>query len=359
MCTSVMAGREATVGGVVLISRNEDFTRDNWDKYLVQRPVPEYLVPATPAVAGGMWTLGNGLSVPAPATGYSYSAMPDAAGASEAPSGIGDHFLFEERGINQRNVAISATNSMTTNPAASAADPFPAVGVAESVIPTLILPQADSARHAVQLLGSYVERFGASEPNGVLLGDVTECWYFEIGSAHHWLAVRVPADCYVAVANGLRLHDVDLDGDGVLGSSGLFEFVVAHGLLDQPDRHCFDFARAFGILGVDYNNDRVWLAQRLLTPSLDQAPRLPQYPLFLRPDSPLDVAAVGGVRAELAHRGTADRADAGAGLPSGPDGSSRPGPARQHRDRVPGCLAGQAGHGRADDAGGDPRSAGT
>lgn len=290
MCTSVMAGRGAT-GGLILLSRNEDFTRDNWDKYLSHRPLPEYLISGSPMVADGVWTLGNGMKVPAPSTGYGYSAMPDAAGASEAPAGIGDHFFFEERGINERNVAISATNSMATNAPAALADPFPAVGVAESIIPTLILPQADTARHAVLLLGDYVERFGASEPNGILIGDPSECWYLEIGSAHHWLAVRVPPDSYVAVANGLRIHDVDLDDDGVVGSAGLFDFVAAHHLLEKPDRHRFDFAAAFGILGVTYNTDRVWLAQHLLTPSLDQQPRLPQYPLFMRPDEVLDVTA--------------------------------------------------------------------
>ena len=166
-------------------------------------------MPDTAAAADGVWTLGNGLAVPVPDAGYAYSAMPDAAGGIEASSGIGDHFFFEERGINARNVAISATNSMTTNTLAAAADPFVSVGIAESIIPTLILPQAESARHAVRLLGSYVERYGASEPNGVLIGDTAECWYVEIGSAHIWIGVRVPDQTYVAVANGLRVHDVD------------------------------------------------------------------------------------------------------------------------------------------------------
>jgi dipeptidase len=311
MCTSIMAGRRATAGGLVLLSRNEDFTRNNWDKYMVYRDVPQYGVPATPSVAEGTWTLGNGLAVPVPDHAYSYSAMPDAAGATEAPYGIGDHFFFEERGINSHNVAISATNSMSTNARASAADPFVAVGVAESVMPTLVLPQAASARAAVQLLGGYVEKYGASEPNGVLLGDTGECWYLEIASGHHWLAVRVPDDSYVAVANGLRIHGVDLDDPGTLHSPGLYEFVVAHQLLGRPDRASFNFAKAFGVLGVDYNVDREWLAQKLLTPSLDQPVRQPQYPLFLAPDVAITVAEVmtvlratyeGTVLAGKAHR---------------------------------------------------------
>ncbi|KQR08596.1 C69 family dipeptidase [Cellulomonas sp. Leaf334] len=292
MCTSVACGTGATQGGVVLLARNEDFTRMNWNKMLTYREVPEYLVPGSPVVDAGVWTLGNGLRVPVPTNGFAYSAMPDAAGATEAGAGIGDHFFFEERGINARNVAMSATNSMATNAAAMAADPYPATGVAESIMTTLILPQAESARHGVLLLGSYVQELGASEPNGVLIADASECWYVEIGTAHHWLAARIPDDCYVAVANGLRIHDVDLDGPGVLSSPGLFEFVVDHGLLAAPDRHRFDFARAVGVLGVPYNTDRVWLAQLRLSPSLHQPPRLPQYPLFLRPDAPISAEQV-------------------------------------------------------------------
>jgi dipeptidase len=287
-----MVGRGASAGGQVILARNEDFTRNNWNKYLAYRHLPQYAVPGTPSVAEGVWTLGNGLAVPVPARRFAYSAMPDAAGPSEASHGIGDDFFFEERGVNDRNVAVSATNSMATNPKAAAADPFGSVGVAESVIPTLVLPQAESARHGASLLGDHVTRFGAIEPNGVLIGDPDECWYVEIGSARHWVAVRVPDGAYLAVANGMRVHDVDLDSDRVLHSPGLFEFAVRAGLPGELDRHRFNFAQAFGVLGLPYNNDRIWLAQSLLTPSLCQQPRLRQYPMFLEPDSPVQVTEI-------------------------------------------------------------------
>ncbi|RFA29257.1 hypothetical protein CAI21_10890 [Alkalilimnicola ehrlichii] len=263
MCTSIMAGKEATDDGVVVLARNEDFTRNNWNKYLVYRRLPEYRLDKANAIVDGRWTLGNGLSVPIPTKAYGYSAIPDSAGYREASHAIGDRFFYEERGINERNVAISATNSLAINDKAQAADPLlKAGGVAESVILTLILPQVDSAREAVSLLGRYIEEYGASEVNGVLLGDPQEAWYFENGSAHHWIAVKVPQDSYIAVANGMRVHGVDLDSPDVKCSRGLYEFAVTHGLLDHPDRHSFDFAEAFGVVGDPYNVDRVWLAQK-------------------------------------------------------------------------------------------------
>jgi len=296
MCTSIMAGIRATARSLILLARNEDFTRNNWNKFMVVRNHPEY-VPAkgNPAVADGVWTLGNGLRVPVPTASLAYSAMPDAAAYEEAEFGIRDRYFFEERGFNELGVAMSATNSMATNDTANEADPFPAVGIAETVIPTLILPQAESARHGVELLGGYVESCGASEPNGVLIADATESWYVEIGSAHHWIAVRVPDDSYLAVANGMRVHDVDLDSSDIKCSPGLFEFVVEHGLLPKANRKSFDFARAFGVLGVAYNTNRIWLAQKILTPSRVQDPDLPQYPMFLQPDRAIEVRDVMGV----------------------------------------------------------------
>jgi dipeptidase len=291
MCTSIMAGTRATADNITLLARNEDFERNNWNKYMVFRPQPEYL--CDPLPEKGMWTLGNGLTVTVPDKAYSYSAMPDAAGPTEATEAIRDRFFFEERGINEKNVAVSATNSLTINPSAAYADPLLAPGgIAECVIPTLILPQADSALEAASLLGKYVEEEGASEVNGVLFGDPDEAWYFENGSAHHWIAVRVPDDSYLVVANGMRVHGVDLDSPGVRCSSDLFEFVVQHQLLKRPDRSDFNFAQAFGVLGCPYNQDRIWLAQAILTPSHPQEPREPQYPLFMKPDHPIGVQDV-------------------------------------------------------------------
>ena len=152
----------------------------------------------------GCW--GMAWPVPVPNVAYSYSGTPDAGADAEATSAIGNHFYYEERGINEKNFAISATNSLSMNKSASTADPLVLeASVIEAIIPTLLLPQAQSAQHAITLLGQYVETHGAGEANGVLLADLTESWYFEIGSGHHWIAVKIPEDQYIAVANGMRV----------------------------------------------------------------------------------------------------------------------------------------------------------
>jgi dipeptidase len=300
MCTSLIAGKKATKDGVVLVARNEDYENNNWNKYVFGMRKPQYdnLVP------NGLWTLGNGLAVSVPENKIRYCSVADAEGGLEAISSAGDHYFFEERGINERNVAISATNSMGINEKAQKADPaVSSPGIEESIILTLILPQAESAVKGVELLGKYVEEYGASEANGIAFADEKEAWYMEIGSGHHWIAVRVPEDKYLIVANCMRIRGVDLNERSTIRCSrGLFEFVVEHKLLDSPNPANFDFASAFGYsekkddpTDLYYNVDRLWLGQKILNPMLPQVPRQEVYPLFLTPDDSLTIENVAKV----------------------------------------------------------------
>ncbi|OWY38405.1 dipeptidase [Xenophilus sp. AP218F] len=299
-CTSLIVGKQASADGSLMIARNEDYYINNWNKRQVIHPRRE-------AAKDEQLAFKNGLKVPAPKTLYRYTGLMDWNG--DTLSGDG---LYEERGVNEFNVAISATNSAQVNPKAAAADPLVESGVIEAAIPSLILPQARTAREGVELLGRYVTQYGAGEGNGVLIADTGEAWYFEIGSGHHWLAYRVPQDGYLVVANGLRLHGIDLhDKDNVIASPGLADFVRKHQLLPKADERSFNFAKAFGVTGDRYNVDREWLAQHRLTPSKQQALRQDQYPLLLKPDRKIAVADVAGVlRANFDGTPLARKADA-------------------------------------------------
>lgn len=296
MCTSILAGKKATANGSMIIARNEDYTKNNWNKYLKPLRDPQYATDKN-CVSNDFWTLGNGLKVPVPQKKFRYCSSPDAEDHLDAVCSTGDHYLFEARGFNEKNVMMSATNSMEINEKAYAADHTAETGIEESVIPALILPQAETALEAVRLLGWYVEQFGAAEANGIAFADKQDLWYMEIGSCRHWIAVRVPQNCYLAVSNCMRIRGADLDDtENVQCSSGLYDFTAKNHLLAKPDRNHFDFASAFGYYGKSgenadpyYNVDRLWLAQHLLTPSLKQQIRQEEYPLFLKPDQKITV----------------------------------------------------------------------
>ncbi|WP_159654575.1 C69 family dipeptidase [Vibrio atypicus] len=282
-CTGLIVGKGASSDGSIMIARNEDFGINNWNKYLEYRPAQNN--------EAGEWTLGNGLVVPMPKHFFAYSSIPD----WDAITVDSDGKFYEERGINEHNVAISATTSAEVNDKAEKADPLVKNGVIEAIIPTLILPQVQSAKQGVELLGEYIETYGAGEGNSLYIADVNEAWLFEIGSGHHWIAVKVPDDSYAMIANGLRVHGVDLNSPEVLHSKGMVEFVQQHKLLDKVDKTSLNFAKAFGVIGDEYNIDREWLGQKMLTPSKHQQSRRAQYPLFMKPDDKISVEDVAEV----------------------------------------------------------------
>lgn len=282
-CTGLIVGKGASADGSIMIARNEDFGINNWNKHLEFRPAQDN--------EAGDWDLGNGLVVPMPKHFFAYSAIPD----WDAHTVNNEGKFYEERGINEHNVAISATTSAEINERVAKIDPLNDNGVIEAVIPTLILPQATSAKHAVDLLGHYIETYGAGEGNSLYIADVNEAWLFEIGSGHHWIAVKVPNDSYAMIANGLRVHGVNLDSKDVVHSANLFEFVQEQKLLAKPNKKSFNFAKAFGVIADVYNVDREWLGQKMLTPSKKQKTRMEQYPLFLKPDQKISVNDVAEV----------------------------------------------------------------
>ena len=60
----------------------------------------------------------------------------------------------------------------------------------------------------------------------ILFSDEDEVWYFESGSGHHWVAQRIPDDCYAVVANQLAIQKVDLDDpDNFMYSKGIVQIL--------------------------------------------------------------------------------------------------------------------------------------
>ena len=113
-----------------------------------------------------------------------------------------------EAGVNERNVAMSATETIAVNERVLGADPLvvlqpadeadgkPEVpgGIGEEDIITLILPYVSTAREGVKRLAELLETYGTYESNGIIISDVDEIWYVETIGGHHWIARRVPDD---------------------------------------------------------------------------------------------------------------------------------------------------------------------
>ncbi|MBP2058164.1 dipeptidase [Lactobacillus colini] len=192
-CTSILIGKKASIDGSVIIGRNED-AKTAWPKHLAfnQHQIKEN---------NTFRSKDNKFTINLPTEIFAYSSTPE---------WTDKYGVFEEDGINEYHVAMSATESAYANDRVQALDPFDEEeGILEEAMVTVVLPYVKTAREGVERLGKIIEEHGAAEADGILFADRDEAWYLEIGSGHHYVARRIPDDSYAVVANQLSIQEVD------------------------------------------------------------------------------------------------------------------------------------------------------
>lgn len=279
-CTTVLVGKKASSDGSTMIARNEDVDTA-WAKHYVFHTAnsngPTQYV-----------SKDNHFTVDLPADQQRYTSTPD----WQQEDGQDQ---FGEDGINGSNVAMSATESGTTNKKAQKADPFVKNGLEEQSMLDVVLPYVHSAREGVQRLGHIIETKGSAENNGVIFSDKNSIWYMEIVSGHHWAAVRVPNNKYAVIPNQTMIGNVNTKKGNYMASKNLVSFVKKHDLNGYVDGHQVNLAKAFGTNNKEdatYNRPRVWDGQRILTPSKKQSIDQKHFTMFMKPDKKISVAKV-------------------------------------------------------------------
>lgn len=275
-CTSIMVGKKASMDGATYISRNEDRLNAIYLKKMLVHP----------AVSGRDETYVspyNKMTMPYPKSAYRYTATAD---VDQTKAGMN-----EEDGFNEKNVGISATESVYANEKVLAFDPYVKNGLAEDSLATLVLPYIDSARDGVKYLGKLVAKYGSAEGNGLQFNDKNEVWYMEIVTGHQWVAVRIPDDSYAVAANQVAIQDIDFnDSKNYMWADGIQDFVADHNL--NPDFNRWDFRHIFGTdteKDHHYNTPRVWFAQRYLNPSIEQDPESAELPFIRKAEKKISV----------------------------------------------------------------------
>ncbi len=263
-CTTILVGKRASVDGSTWVARNEDSPNGEWN--------PKRIVVVQPADQPRHYTsVISHVQVDLPEDPMRYTA---------APNAVLTEGIWGEAGVNAANVAMSATETLTTNARVLGADPYVerqgeiAGGIGEEDFLTLVLPYIHSAREGVMRLGALLAQYGTYEPNGVAFSDADEIWWMETVGGHHWIAKRVPDDAYVTVPNQLGIDRFDLNdaaGEGRehLASPDLRAFIAEHHL-DLSLDGAFNPREAFGSHTESdhvYNTPRAWDMQRRLSPS--------------------------------------------------------------------------------------------
>ena len=280
-CTTILIGKDATHDGSTIVARNEDSCNGEFTpkRFVVVRPEDQPRRYRS--------TISH-LEIDLPQDPMRYTSLPNA---------LLNEGLWAAAGVNEANVAMSATETITSNERVLAADPLvpyrAAVGkpddegyvpeqvggIGEEDMVTLVLPYVRTAREGVARLGELLERYGTYEMNGIAIHDAGEIWWLETIGGHHWMARRVPDDCYVTMPNQLgidRFDFADAEGEGAehLCSADLRSFVRTNHLdlamrRDGESDDVIDPRTTFGSASdADhvYNTPRAWAMQRHLNP---------------------------------------------------------------------------------------------
>lgn len=322
-CTTILVGRLATNDGSTIVARNEDGEDFSFD--------PKKLVVVNPEDQPRTYTgVANHLTIDLPDNPLRYTLTPHVNTANG---------VWGEAGINAANVSMTSTETISANARVLGADPLvcykPAVGksgdadyqpeipggIGEENLPTITLPYIKSAREGVLRLGALVEKYGTYETNGVAFGDEHDIWYWENIGGHHWIAARVPDDCYVVQPNRQGIDIFDLaDALGsqhdYMCSADLAEWIAQNDLLmDMPSSEInagetvqglpryFNARIAFSTytwLDQLYNAPRKWYLCSRMSPSDPRfAGSAPQFgpesldiPWAMKPDKKLSASDV-------------------------------------------------------------------
>lgn len=274
-CTSILIGKKATIDGTIIIGRNED-AKAAWPKRVEIHP--------RDSMERLFISKETKLTLQLPAHSAQYMATPE---------WTDKNGLFEEDGINEYDVAMSATESAYTNELVLGYDPLVENGLNEEAMITVVLPYVKTAREGVARLGQLIAEHGTGETNGVLFADNDEAWYFETGGGHYWVAQRIPDDAYAVVGNQLAIQEVDFnDPDNFMFHPGIQAFVSEHHL--NPHEEGFNFREIFGThdrADAIYSTPRVWYGHQLFSKSKAQAeqPEDQDLPFLMQPDRKLSI----------------------------------------------------------------------
>ncbi|MCH3983585.1 MAG: C69 family dipeptidase [Lactobacillus delbrueckii] len=260
-CTTILVGKDATIDGSTMIARSEDGG---------STIIPEAFIAVNPkeqpkhykAVISGQ-EIDNEDLLPNP---LRYTSAPDVSGKNG---------IWAAAGINDATVAMTATETITTNSRIQGIDPLVEEGgLGEEDFVTLTLPYIHSAREGVKRLGYLVEKYGTYEMNGSAFADHDEVWYIETIGGHHWAARRIPDDAYVAAPNRLNIDFFDFnDEENFMCSSDLLDIINEYHL--NPDYQGYNLRHIFGsstIKDAHYNNPRAWYIHRYFDPEWEGEP---------------------------------------------------------------------------------------
>lgn len=276
-CSTIIAGRKATVDGCVLFGHNED---DGG-----RRVVNVWRVPRYQYAPGTTVTLLRGGELPQVEETWSFTWFQ-----------VND-LEFSDYYINEWGVYIGSDACGSREDTPELKD-----GGIGYMLRRLMAERATTAREAVEIAGKLLDEFGyAVSGRTYAVCDAKEGWLLNVAAGKHWAAQRIPDDEVAYLPNQYVIRTIDFKNtrDFITASDNVKDYAIKRGWYDPASGDAFDFAYAympparegskFSRRGYD---TRQWRAQALMTGkavSVEQA-RREGLPFSVKPNRKISVA---------------------------------------------------------------------
>lgn len=283
-CTAVYVGSDASSDGTTIMAKSNDY-QDVWADYV---EVTEH-VDNEP---GRTMPIDNDATVftELPATTYRYTSTPWMDSATKS-NGLGHDATVC---TNEMGVSMIMSITAFSNSAALAADPLVEHGLSEFTAVDLVTCQSATAREAVEVLCSLIDKYGSSEVNIAIIADQKEAWYVEMYTGHQYAAVKLPTDAVAAFGNEFSLEYRQDYADSII-SADLETLPDSAGFAVRNDDGKMNLLATYSgdEVVMSYSHMRTWIAHQILAPSAyGDYEKTDVYPLCFKADSKVSLETV-------------------------------------------------------------------
>jgi len=243
-CYTIIAGRDATASGSVMLAHNEDDTGKNFfvDVHRIHKA----------GKTGRIVKLKSGRSLKlSKANGFLWLQI--------AGTEFGDSY------INEKGVVIvsNACKSREDKPSLSQGG----IGMA---LRRILAETAGNAREAVRTAGTLIEKYGYySSGRTYSIADAREGWMLHVVKGKHWVAKRIPDDSIAIIPNYYIIDEVNLkDRNNYMGSADIIDYAKERGWYDPAGGKKFSFREAYSDpqnLVSEFNTLRHWRGISMLS----------------------------------------------------------------------------------------------
>ncbi len=279
-CTSIMVGLKASTDGSVITSHTCDSHRTGSDVLVV--PARTHKPSATRLLtrrcdddSGPMPRYGRRPSGPIPQVAKTFGYIaPAYAAMNDHQLAIGESTFGGRPELHNKNGLIDC-----------------------EMLTRLILERATTARQAIRIAGSLLDKYGwCDEGEALTIADTQEVWVMEIVGAGKdkegaiWVAQRVPDDHVSVVANSARIGKIDLsNSDFFMASKNVSEVARQRGYWDPKSGRPFRFYEAYNPDGRTSfaSTRREWRVLDMVAPSLRLNPNSNVFPFSVKPEKPV------------------------------------------------------------------------